>query len=197
MMNCLCGIFDQQKVFSLISSHDHCQRFSLLHISNTPLAEFEPRRKPWWKMITTASWHRDVRRFIESKRERQPQHIKIPFFFKDSPSIFTSIAPELWSQQDTSWPSQVSCRSDPSSETTLVVATNLISCHTLSERLVSSAYSPILHIILWERPLIYSNKSLGPWMEPCEIPTLTGYSYEDFPSNTEPLQVIYHWQKTK
>ena len=28
MMNCFCGIVDQRKAFSLISSRDHCQRSS-------------------------------------------------------------------------------------------------------------------------------------------------------------------------
>ena len=35
-------MFDQQKTFSLIFNRDHCQRFSLSQISDTPWAEFEP-----------------------------------------------------------------------------------------------------------------------------------------------------------
>ena len=31
-----CGMVDQQKVFTLISSWDHCQRSSLSQISDTP-----------------------------------------------------------------------------------------------------------------------------------------------------------------
>ena len=31
---------------------------------------------------------------------------------------------------------------------------------------------------------MYSRKSVGPRMEPWEIPALTGYSCEDFPSRT-------------
>ena len=42
MMNCFCGMVDQQKAFSLISSRDHCQRFSPLRISDMPRAGFEP-----------------------------------------------------------------------------------------------------------------------------------------------------------
>ena len=42
MMSCFCGMVDRQKVFSLISSWDHCQRSSLSRISNTPQAGFEP-----------------------------------------------------------------------------------------------------------------------------------------------------------
>ena len=42
MMNCFCGMVDQRKVFSLISSWNHCQRSSPLQISDTPQAEFEP-----------------------------------------------------------------------------------------------------------------------------------------------------------
>ena len=37
-----CGMVDQQKVFTLISSWDHCQRSSLSQISDTPWAGFEP-----------------------------------------------------------------------------------------------------------------------------------------------------------
>ena len=36
MMNCCCGMVDQRKVFSLISSRDHCQRSSPSRISDTP-----------------------------------------------------------------------------------------------------------------------------------------------------------------
>ena len=42
MMNCFCGMVDQLKAFSLISSRDHCQRYSPLQISDTPQAGFEP-----------------------------------------------------------------------------------------------------------------------------------------------------------
>ena len=42
MMNCFCGMVDRGKAFSLISSRDHCQRFSPSQISNTPGAGFEP-----------------------------------------------------------------------------------------------------------------------------------------------------------
>ena len=37
-----CGMFDRRKACSLISSRDHCQRFSSSQISDTPLAGFEP-----------------------------------------------------------------------------------------------------------------------------------------------------------
>ena len=42
MMNCFCGMVDQRKAFSLISSRDHCQRSSPSRISDTPGAGFEP-----------------------------------------------------------------------------------------------------------------------------------------------------------
>ena len=42
MMNCFCGIVDRRKVFSLISSRDHCQRFSPSWISDTTRAGFAP-----------------------------------------------------------------------------------------------------------------------------------------------------------
>ena len=38
MMNCFCGMVDRRKVFSLISSRDHCQRSSPSQISDTPQA---------------------------------------------------------------------------------------------------------------------------------------------------------------
>ena len=42
MMNCFCGMVDRRKVFSLISSRDHCQRSSPSRISDTLRAGFEP-----------------------------------------------------------------------------------------------------------------------------------------------------------
>ena len=42
MMNCFCGMVDQRKAFSLISSRDHCHRSSPSWISDTPLAGSEP-----------------------------------------------------------------------------------------------------------------------------------------------------------
>ena len=44
-MNCFCGMVDLRKVFSLISSRDHCQRSSPSWISDTPRAGFEPVQK--------------------------------------------------------------------------------------------------------------------------------------------------------
>ena len=42
MMNCVCGMADQRKAFSFISSRDHCQRSSPSQIADTPRAGFEP-----------------------------------------------------------------------------------------------------------------------------------------------------------
>ena len=42
MMTCFCGIVDQRKAFSLISSQDHCPRFSPSRISDTSRAGIEP-----------------------------------------------------------------------------------------------------------------------------------------------------------
>ena len=41
MMNCFCGMVDRWKVFSLISSRDHCQRSSPSRISDMLRAGFE------------------------------------------------------------------------------------------------------------------------------------------------------------
>ena len=42
MMNCFCGMVDQRKAFSLISSWDNCQRSSPCRISDMLRAGFEP-----------------------------------------------------------------------------------------------------------------------------------------------------------
>ena len=42
MMDCFCGMVDQQKACSLISSRDHCQRSSPWRICDMPRSEFEP-----------------------------------------------------------------------------------------------------------------------------------------------------------
>ena len=42
IMNCFCGMVDQQKAFILISSRDHCQISSPLRVSDTPREGFEP-----------------------------------------------------------------------------------------------------------------------------------------------------------
>ena len=42
VMNCFCGMVDRRKAFSLISSRDHCQKFSPSRNSNSPQAGFEP-----------------------------------------------------------------------------------------------------------------------------------------------------------
>ena len=41
-MNWFCGMVDQRRAFSLISSRDHCHRSSPSRISDTPRSEFEP-----------------------------------------------------------------------------------------------------------------------------------------------------------
>ena len=46
MMICFCGVVDQRKAFSLISSRIHCQRSSTSRFSDTPRAGFEPVQKP-------------------------------------------------------------------------------------------------------------------------------------------------------
>ena len=42
VMNCFCGMVDQRKAFSFISSHEHCQRSSPLQMSDTLQAGFQP-----------------------------------------------------------------------------------------------------------------------------------------------------------
>ena len=46
-----------------------------------------------------------------------------------------------------------------------------------------SAEIAILLLVSSEWSLMYNRKSVGPRMEPCGVPTLTGYSFENFPSN--------------
>ena len=64
MMNCFCSMVDQRKVFSLISSQDHCQRSSPLRIFDMLRAGFEPAQNlssglVGWSctvVITTTPW---------------------------------------------------------------------------------------------------------------------------------------------
>ena len=64
MLNYFCGMVDQWKTFSLISSRDHRQRSSPLWISDTPRARFEPAQSLSWSfvewscivVITTTLW---------------------------------------------------------------------------------------------------------------------------------------------
>ena len=76
MMNCFCGIVDWQKVFSLISSQDHCQRYSPSLFSYTLRAGFEPAQNLEFRLCliklcssdnhytsvpqNTILWHRDI-----------------------------------------------------------------------------------------------------------------------------------------
>ena len=63
-MNCFCGMVDQQKIFSLIYSWDHCRRFSSLRISERPQPGSEPAQNmssgfvEWIcaAVITTTPW---------------------------------------------------------------------------------------------------------------------------------------------
>ena len=57
MMNCCCGMVDRRKVFSLISSRDHCQRSSPSRISNTPWAGFEPEFRLSWMKLCSSDNH--------------------------------------------------------------------------------------------------------------------------------------------
>ena len=41
LVNCFCGMVDRRMAFSLISSRDHCQKFSPSRISDTPRTGFE------------------------------------------------------------------------------------------------------------------------------------------------------------
>ena len=50
-MNYFCGMVDRRKVFSLISSQDHCQRFSPSRISDTPRAGFERAQNLSWGLV--------------------------------------------------------------------------------------------------------------------------------------------------
>ena len=65
MMNCFCGMVDRRKAFDLVSSRDHCQRFSPSRISDRLRAGFEPAQNSGlveWScvvvIITTPRRHR-------------------------------------------------------------------------------------------------------------------------------------------
>ena len=74
MMSCFCGMVDRQKAFILISSRDHCQRFSPLQISDTPRAGFEPAQNlnllPALAIVGQGrlqSWQKYVRQILREK----------------------------------------------------------------------------------------------------------------------------------
>ena len=57
LMNCFCGMVNWRKVFSLISSRDHCQRSSPSRISDTPQAQTcaeSEFRLSWMKLCSRA-----------------------------------------------------------------------------------------------------------------------------------------------
>ena len=94
MMNCFCGMVDQRKVFSLISSRDHCHRSSPLQISDMPRAGFEPAQNlssgsVEWScavVITTKPW-----RHTPLKTLKACVHYFLSNFYlspNDSPSKF-------------------------------------------------------------------------------------------------------------
>ena len=64
MMNYFCGMVNRQKAVSLITSRDHCRRYSLSRVSDTPQAGSEPAQSlnsgfvEWTcaVVITTAPW---------------------------------------------------------------------------------------------------------------------------------------------
>lgn len=63
MMNCFFKMFDQQNNLSLISSWDHCRRFSLLQIFNLSQAGLKPEQNliscfaEWiWAEVLTATY---------------------------------------------------------------------------------------------------------------------------------------------
>ena len=70
MMNCFCGMAELQKLFSLISSWEHCQRSSPLQISDTLQAGYEAVLNlssglvtPWCHMHNYAEFNGDVHFF--------------------------------------------------------------------------------------------------------------------------------------
>ena len=61
MMNCFYGMVDRRKVFSLISSRNHCQRSSPTQISDTRRAGFEPAQNlssglVEWRCAVVITW---------------------------------------------------------------------------------------------------------------------------------------------
>ena len=60
MMSCFCGLVDQRKAFSLISSRDHCQRSSPLRISDMPSRVWtcaEPEFRLSWMKLCSSDNH--------------------------------------------------------------------------------------------------------------------------------------------
>ena len=73
MMNCSCGMVDWRKVFSLISSRDHCQRSSPSRISDTLRAGFEPAQNlssgllECWPELCSSDNHYITNHYFRSK----------------------------------------------------------------------------------------------------------------------------------
>ena len=78
VMNCFCGMVDQQKEFSLISSRDHCQGSSPSQISDTPPAGFEPAQNlssglvEWSCAIVITTTPRCIKGRRESRQAAEP-----------------------------------------------------------------------------------------------------------------------------
>ena len=85
MMKCFCGMVDRRKVFSLISSRDHCQRSSQSWISDTPRAGYEPEQSlssgsvEWsWALVITTTPRRHIFRKLEANKSDYGLFTKLP-----------------------------------------------------------------------------------------------------------------------
>ena len=89
--NCFCGMADRRKAFSLISSRDHCQRFSPLRISDATRAGFEPAQN----LISGFCWMKLC--------NSDNHYIKLPLFHLVIIFIYLLLSPRVckcWKQQD-------------------------------------------------------------------------------------------------
>ena len=86
VMNCFCGMVDQRKAFSFISSHEHCQRSSPSQISDTLQAGFQPVHNP---SLGFDEWSCAVVITTTLENNQQPQKL-----------TWNSLSPETHLQSD-------------------------------------------------------------------------------------------------
>ena len=88
MMNCFCGMVDRQKVFSLISSRDHCQWSSPSRISDTPRVGFEPAQSLSSGLV---EWSCSVVITTTPRRHDDELHLKLFFVGRLGPKNWSSL----------------------------------------------------------------------------------------------------------
>ena len=86
MMNCFCGMVDQRKAFSFISSQDLCQKIS----SPSIWICTEPEFRLWWMKLCSSDNHNTTAPYITTPLHHHTplHHGAISFFFIKNIKIF-------------------------------------------------------------------------------------------------------------